>query len=120
MSDTTLKLPRGLDTLLAGLCMDFFRREEALRAGTASFRVRMEYEYLNVRIFEAACEECHDGEEARLYIEEIGEKIGYASSRAACSETTYKQKKQRIRRNILKKLHLLDDGEEKIFPRVSK
>lgn len=106
--DSVLKIPLGLDTLIRGLCLDYARREEALRDGVGNFRVRMEYEYLNARVFEAAREECRDAEEAKLYIEEIGTKTGYAGSRATCSETTYKQKKQRIRHNILKKFHLVE------------
>ena len=120
MSDTLLKLPAGLDTLLTGLCLDFPRREEILRAGEGNFRVRMEYAYLNARVYEAAREECVDDEETRLYLEEIGAKIGYANSRAECSESTYKRKKQRIRQNILKKLHLIDAEDGKIFPPATK
>ena len=118
--DTVLKIPTGLDAILVGLCLDFSRREETLREGRGNYRMRMEYEYLNSRILEAAREECRDAAEARLYIEEIGTKTGYAGSRAECSETTYKQRKQRIRRNILKKLHLIDGEGGKILPPVSK
>lgn len=120
MPELSLKLPAGLDTLLTGLCLDYPRREEILRSGEGNFRVRMEYAYLNARVFEAAREECRDDEEARLYLEEIGGRIGYANSRADCSETTYKKKKQRIRQNILRRMHLVDAEEGKIFPSVTK
>jgi hypothetical protein len=79
-----------------------------IRAGDAPLRVRMEYEYLNRRIFAAARELCEGEEDALGYIEEIGAKRGYAKSRFTVSEKTYKIKKREVKLNILRRLYLLE------------
>ncbi len=67
----------------------------------------MEYEYVNVRLEDAAREIV--GSDFEIYINEIGESIGYASSRIdGISENAYKRKKREVKINIAKKLHLLD------------
>lgn len=103
------QLPPGLELMLVGLCADYFRREEVLRAGSVGFRLRMEYAYLNARIHDAARELCEDEGEARLFIREIGEKRGYAGSETLLSESVYKQRKREIRYAILRKLHLFEE-----------
>lgn len=108
-TDARALLPAGLETVLVGLCADFFRREEALRRGEIDFRVRMEYAYLNGRIFDAARELCADDAEARLFIREIGEKRGYAGSETLLSESVYKVRKREIRYAVLRRLHLLEE-----------
>ena len=102
-------LPQGLEMMLVGLCADYFRREEVLCAGEMGFRLRMEYAYLNARIFDAVRELCEDEAEARLFIREIGEKRGYAGSETLLSESVYKQRKREIRHAILRKLHLWEE-----------
>ena len=67
----------------------------------------MEYEYINRRLREAAGEVV--GVDYRIYINEIGDKIGYAYSRVdGISETEYKERKKEVKLSIARKLHLLD------------
>ena len=105
-------IPESADRLASALCADYFRRESVIKAGDAPLRVRMEYEYLNRRIFTAACELCDGEEDALGYIEEIGAKRGYAKSRFTVSEKTYKVKKREVKLNILRRLYLLDAQRE--------
>ncbi len=90
------------------LCLDYFRRRDAIVAHTASHRTETEFKYLNFKIYDAAAEvvgEFH----AELYIKEVGENIGYARSALyRLSEVTYKRYKRLVRENIAKKLHLTD------------
>ena len=101
-------IPESADRLASALCADYFRRERAIKEGDAPLRVRMEYEYLNRRILTAACELCEREEDAIGYIEEIGERRGYAKSRFTVSEKTYKVKKREVKLNILRRLYLLE------------
>ena len=102
------RIPESADALAAALCADYFRRELAIRENETPLRVRMEYEYLNRRIYTAARELCDKEEDALGYIEEIGAKRGYAKSRFTVSEKTYKIKKKEVKLNILRRLYLLD------------
>ncbi len=96
-----------LDGLIIAMCKDYARRERALMTKSCSPRTMMEYKYLNIRLHEAAQEVA--GEHASAYINEIGEKIGYAYSKAgAVSESTYKMRKKEVKLNIARKLHLID------------
>lgn len=100
-------LAQSVDALASALCADYFRRERAIREAVEPLRVRMEYEYLNHRIYAAARELCEREEDAIGYIEEIGAKRGYAKSRFTVSEKTYKIKKREVKLNILRRLYLL-------------
>ena len=96
-----------LDALVCALCADFDRRETALRCADMTTRVAMEYRYLNFRIFEAAAEIAGESY-AKIYINEIGKRIGYAGSDIpAISESTYKLEKQQIKLAIARKLYIL-------------
>ena len=97
-----------LDELVIALCADFGRREDASAGPEINPRCRMEYEYLNYRIYEGANEVV--GERyARLYINEIGKKIGFAQSKhTAISERMYKLQKRLVKYNIARKLHLVE------------
>ena len=106
-------IPESVDRLASALCADYFRREQAIREGDAPLRVRMEYEYLNRRILTAARELCEREEDAIGYIEEIGERRGYAKSRFTVSEKTYKVKKREVKLNILRRLYLLESERAK-------
>lgn len=103
-------IPQSADALAAALCADYFRRERAIQKGDAPLRVRMEFEYLNQRIYTAAREICEKEEDALGYIEEIGAKRGYAKSRFSVSEKTYKVKKREVKLNILRRLYLLENA----------
>lgn len=96
-----------LDGIIIALCKDLGRREDAVRDKCCSKRTAMEYEYINSRIHTAAREIA--GDEADIYIHEIGERTGYAySSVMKVSESTYKKMKKEIKFNIAKKLHMID------------
>ena len=108
--DSDGSIPQSADALAAALCADYFRRERAIQKGDAPLRVRMEFEYLNQRIYTAAREICEKEEDALGYIEEIGAKRGYAKSRFTVSEKTYKVKKREVKLNILRRLYLLENA----------
>ena len=96
-----------LDALVVAFCRDYFHRKHAIEDGKCSPRTRMEYEYINRRIAEAAREVV--GTDYEIYIKEIADGAGYARSSVECiSESSYKTYKKEVKVNIAKKLHLLD------------
>lgn len=96
-----------LDRLVVAFCRDYFRREEAIRDSKCTKRTRMEYEYVNRRIADAARDVV--GDEYEIYIKEIGYCIGYAGSVIDdVSESMYKVRKAEVKNKIAKNLHLLD------------
>ena len=98
---------KTLDLLIIAFCRDFDTREQAIREKSRNRRTLMEYEYINRRLIEAAKEVV--GNEYRIYINEIGDKTGYAYSKINYTcETDYKCKKREVKLNIARKLHLLD------------
>ena len=98
----------SLDTLVIALCLDYGRRQRAIEERCVTKRTDTEFRYYNFKIFDAAAEIVGERFAAR-YIEEIGERVGYAKSSVDCvSEITYKNYKRRIKDNIAKKLHLCD------------
>lgn len=108
VKDKSLELSRTLNELIVALCRDYERREEAILSKSCGARVFMEYQYLNYRISEAACETAGSSY-ARTYINEIGKKIGYAGSKIPyISESTYKTEKQAVKLAIARKLALID------------
>ena len=97
-----------LDTLVIALCLDYQRRKSAIEGRSVGRRVDTEFRYLNFRIFDAAAEIAGE-EDAEGFIQDIGERIGYAKSELwHLSEGTYKDYKRCIKDNIAKKLHLID------------
>ncbi len=108
MRNRNVRKSSSVDILVTALCCDFPRREKAIKEGGASRRTLVEFRYLNFKILEAVGEVV-DNRYVMLYINEIGENIGYAKSRIdGLSETFYKMQKKKIKENIAKKLHLLD------------
>ncbi|MBQ8720436.1 MAG: hypothetical protein IJY65_05325 [Clostridia bacterium] len=104
----SVNLAAGVETLVVALCLDYERREEAMRVGSVSHRTDMEYRYLNFKIYDAAAEIVGE-RDACLFINEIGRKVGYAQSEiGAMSEAAYKIRKREVKVNIAKKLHLID------------
>ena len=106
-----IAMPHGiapsLDRLITALCDDYKRRERILREGGLPLRHVCELRYLNARIFEGA-EECAL-EDAEIFIEDIGSRIGYINSELNfMSESTYKRRKAEIKKSIAKKLYLMD------------
>ena len=97
-----------LDGVVVALCRDYFRRCEAIKCAVYTSRTLMEYQYYNFKIFDGAAEIVGE-EAAEKYIYEIGESSGYGNSRVVdVSEPVYKRKKNEVKRNIAKKLHLAD------------
>lgn len=98
----------SLDTLIIALCLDYGRRQRAIEERSVTKRTDTEFRYYNFKIFDAAAEIVGERFAVR-YIEEIGERVGYAKSSLDCvSEITYKNYKRMIKDNIAKKLHLCD------------
>lgn len=96
-----------LDMLVVAFCKDYFERKAVILSDNVSRRTRMEYEYINSRISNAAMEVV--GDDFEIYIREIGEAVGYANSKIeGISENTYKHRKRSVKLNIAKKLHLMD------------
>ena len=97
---------KSLKLLIRAQCLDYFRREEELEKADLPRRVRMEYAYLDSKIEEAVRSVVGD-KLCLVFIEEIGEGVGYAKSKVYCySERIYKEKKRECVRRIAKKLYL--------------
>ena len=98
----------GEEAVVVALCRDYKRRKSALARGELSRRVLMEYSYINKRIFEGAGE-IVGAPLSEIFIEDIGNKRGYASSSVAMmSESTYKRYKAAAVWNIARKLHYIE------------
>ena len=97
-------LPESLGSLIVALCRDYGRRRGEVGGRTTDRRVTAEYNYLDRRIYDGACEIV--GEElGLLFIREIGEAVGYANSAAPFGESHYKRLKREVKINIAKKPH---------------
>ncbi len=98
----------SLDMLVCALCLDYARREEAIEKRVVSHRTEMEFRYYNFKIH-AAVSEIVGEELALLFIDEIGNRTGYASTKCAyLSERSYKEQKRLVKENIARRLHLTD------------
>ena len=96
-----------LDLLIVAFCRDYSTRTRAIAEKQYKRRTLMEYEYINRILRDAAIEIV--GDDFEHYINEIGNRIGYAYSKInGVCETDYKVKKREVKLNIAKKLHLLD------------
>lgn len=95
-----------IDDVVTALCADYERRKKAINDKSVPKRVRMEYIYINTRIFSAAAEMVGHYDAEKI-INEIGSRIGYAKSEFdfVC-ELSYKVMKQKTRRRIAKALYL--------------
>lgn len=97
----------SLDRLISAHCLDYERRKAAISEDKMERRTLMEYRFLNYRIFTAAAE-CVGEQSAELFINEIGQRRGYAKSDTEMCETVYKHSKLRVKIAIARKLNLLD------------
>ena len=96
-----------LSELVSAFCRDYDRREAMIKQDRCSKRVLTELRFINYKILDAAREIA--GEDAEIYIREIGNKKGFASSEAEwIGESKYKTTKAQVTANIAKKLHLAD------------
>ena len=102
-----VNLDRSVFALVVAICADFERRRELIEKGNIPRRVEMELRYLNVKIYDAAAEIVGD-DNAEQFINEIGNKVGYAKTEVwDMSEYTYKCYKNEVTRNIAKRLYLI-------------
>ena len=102
-----LLIPEGLDNLLIALCADYLRRAEIISGRSAPYNVIMEYRFLNYRIMNAAVE-IAGSRDALMFIYDIGNDVGYASSElGVLSEVVYKQRKKEVKENIARRLSLM-------------
>ena len=100
--------PDSVDLLVIALCRDFDRRKKAIDLGSATRRTLVEFRYLNFKILEAVGDVV-EKDLVPIYIEEIGNNVGYAKTVIdGISEVSYKKTKKLLRENIAKKLHLTD------------
>lgn len=100
-------MDKSLEGLIIALCADFERRRLAIEEKALPKRVLMEYKFLNLRILEGAMEAVGT-KDARLFIDDIGARRGYAKSEIdGISEPSYKIKKARAKIFIAKKLSLI-------------
>jgi hypothetical protein len=102
------RIRNSVDEVVIALCLDYERRQRAIEQRSATRRTETEFRYYNFKIFDAAAEVVGEAK-ADIYINEIGNRIGYAKSSLDClSEVTYKKYKRKAMDNIAKKLHLCD------------
>ena len=101
-----VNLDKSVFELVVAICGDFERRRKLIEEGRLPRRVEMELRYLNVKIYDATVEIVGD-DNAEQFINEIGNKVGYAKSAVTSkSETTYKIYKKRIKDNLSVRLYL--------------
>ena len=100
-------MPEGLEEVIKSLCADYTRRALVIECRSAPFNVIMEYRFLNYRMINAAIEVAGP-RDARRFIKDIGESIGYSESELyLLSESVYKQRKAEVKNNIARRLSLL-------------
>ena len=102
-------LDRSVDMLVVAICTDYFRRKEAIENKSVSRRTEIELRYLNYKVYES-CAEIVGERYCERFIEEIGERRGFAYSYFAdyWSEGSYKKLKRDAKHNIAKSLHFID------------
>lgn len=100
-------MSEGLERIIKSLCADYTRRALVIECRNAPFNVIMEYRFLNYRIMNAAIE-IAGPRDARGFIKDIGDEIGYAATDLwLLSENEYKQRKSQVKHNIAKRLSLM-------------
>ena len=100
-------MPEGLERIIKDLYADYNRRALVMETRNAPFNVIMEYRFLNYRIMNAAVE-IAGPRDARLFINDIGDEIGYGSSDLwILSESEYKTRKIKVKYNIARRLSLI-------------
>ena len=103
----TALMDKTLEEIIIALCADFDRRQTEIKEKRLPKCVLMEYKFLNFRILEGVME-IVGTENARLFIDDIGSRRGYAkSSIDGLSEPKYKVKKAEAKLSIAKKLSLI-------------
>ena len=102
-------LEASVDLLITALCLDYFRREEAIENHGVSHRTEIEFRYFNFKIYDG-CAEIVGEEYCEDFIREIGMKVGFAKSALAdcMGEQKYKNLKRSEKKKIAEALHLID------------
>lgn len=102
-----VNLDKSVFELVVAICGDFERRRKLIEEGRLPRRVEMELRYLNVKVYDATVEVVGD-DNAEQFINEIGNKVGYAKTQIwDMSECTYKCYKKEVMKNIAKRLYLV-------------
>nr|MBE6545652.1 hypothetical protein [Oscillospiraceae bacterium] len=101
-------MPIAIEFAIMALCADYPRRAEVIESKNATYRIIMEYRFLNYRMLGAAVE-IAGTRDALLFIKEIGSGVGYAASELwSLSESIYKDRKREVKRNIARRLCLYE------------
>lgn len=101
-------MPPAIEFVIMALCADYSRRAEVIESKNATYRILMEYRFLNYRMLGAAIE-IAGTRDALLFIKDIGSGVGYAASELwSLSETVYKDRKREVKRNIARRLCLYE------------
>ena len=101
-------MPEAIEIIIMALCSDYFRRNSVIESQSATYRVIMEYRFLNHRIYNAAAEIAGE-RDAVGFIRDIGCGNGYAkSSLSNLTERVYKMRKKEVKYNIAKRLSLFE------------
>ncbi len=101
-------MPEAVEIIIMALCSDYFRRMSVIESGMATYRIIMEYRFLNHRIYNAV-EEIVGKRDAIAFIKDIGKGTGYAKSDIiTLSERNYKIMKKEVKLNIAKRLSLYE------------
>lgn len=100
-------IPKGVEKMVIAICADYQRRAKVIKEGGASYRVLMEYKFLNYRVLDATAE-IVGLPNAQSFIHDIGAQIGYGrTSLYHMSEVTYKSRKEEVKINIARRLAYL-------------
>ena len=96
----------SLEKLIQAICADYGRRATVLEERCAPYNVLMEYRFLNYRVLAAAIE-ISGSRDASVFINDIGQGIGYANSAiTSLTESVYKSRKREVKKNIARRLSL--------------
>lgn len=101
-------LPEPIELIIMALCSDYLRRHSVIEKSSSTYRIIMEYRFLNYRIYNAAVE-IVGTRYALHFIDDIGRGTGYAKNQHIhLSERIYKMRKTQVKINIAKRLSLYE------------
>ena len=93
--------------VVCALCLDYDRRDKALKQHTENEKVLLTYRYLNETIDRAIAEVCEEVIRADMR-KDIGNCVGAVQTRISyLSEGTYKDRKRKSIEAIARNLHLI-------------
>lgn len=100
-------IPIAVELRVRSECLDYKRREDALKRGEATGAIRAEYERLNRVIDEALQEACDPGLIAEIRNDIANNNGWYRSSLNYLGDKTYKRIKRTAKIAIAKKLNII-------------